>query len=71
MQDGKKKKIRVYNEDNSKERNMGWKFLKKYGVAEVWQTPTKYLACYHYGGIFVFTKTLEEANKIALELQYA
>lgn len=49
---------------------MGWKFLKKYGVAEVWQTPTKYLACYHYGGIFVFAETLEEANKIALELQY-
>ena len=47
---------------------MNWKLLRRYSFAEVWQTPTKYLACYHYGGIYVFAESFEEANNIALEL---
>ena len=37
-----------------------WKLLKSYHFVELWKTPTKYLVCYKYGGIFHFVNTFEE-----------
>ena len=54
-----------------------WEFKAKFGHWEVWKTPSKFLACYHYERIFVFsyhyerifvfTDTLKEAMEIAIE----
>ena len=46
-----------------------WEFKAKFGHWEVWKTPSKFLACYHYERIFVFTDTLKEAMKIAIEMK--
>lgn len=42
----------------------GWKRLKWYpsGI-EVWKTPTRYLTCHHYLGIFRFSDTIDDAFK--------
>ena len=45
-----------------------WEFKAKFGHWEVWKTPSKFLACYHYERIFVFTDTLKEAMEIAMEI---
>lgn len=37
-----------------------WKLLKSYKFIDLWKTPTKYLVCYHYGGIYKFFETYEE-----------
>lgn len=41
-----------------------WKLLKSYHFVELWKTPTKYLVCYKYGGIFHFVDTFEEGVKL-------
>ena len=41
-----------------------WEFKAKFGHWEVWKTPSKFLACYHYERIFVFTDTLKEAMEM-------
>lgn len=43
---------------------MGWKFLYKKGVWELWKTPTKYLVCYHYGGKYEFCPDYQTAKTI-------
>ena len=48
--------------------NCGWMKLAQKGPIEIWKTPTMYLACYHYLGIFEFTPTLDECKKKAEEL---
>lgn len=47
---------------------MIWKFITRIGFVEVWETHTRYLACYHYGRIFYFVDTKEEAIEVAKEL---
>lgn len=39
----------------------GWKLLYKFDRVEVWKTPTKYLTCSKYDGLFDFFDTLEES----------
>ena len=46
-----------------------WEFKAKFGHWEVWKTPSKFLVCYHYERIFVFTDTLKEAMEIAMEME--
>jgi hypothetical protein len=47
---------------------MGWTLLRKYSYfVEVWETPTKFLACDHYHGIYFFKDSFEEANNTAIE----
>ena len=41
----------------------GWKRITSQGFVEVWMTPTKYLTCYKYGGIFIFSSSLDEAKR--------
>ncbi len=46
-----------------------WEFKAKFEHWEVRKTPSKFLACYHYERIFVFTDTLKEAMEIAKEMK--
>ena len=46
----------------------GWKLLSTKEMVEVWQTCTRYLACYKYGGKFVFCDSFEEAKAAAIEI---
>lgn len=39
----------------------GWSSLKRLDFIEIWKTPTKYLTCAHYEGIFIFANTYSEA----------
>lgn len=39
----------------------GWNLLKRLDFIEIWKTPTKYLTCAHYEGIFIFANTYSEA----------
>jgi len=45
-----------------------WQLINKIGIVEIWKTSVSYLTCYQYGGIFIFSKSLEEANQISREL---
>ena len=39
----------------------GWHFVKKAaGTIEVWKTPTKWLVCAHYEGVFKFVDHKEQ-----------
>ena len=50
-------------EDNAIIRNLcGWEKITTKGFVEVWKTPTKFLTCYKYGGIFIFCNSEEEAR---------
>lgn len=40
---------------------MGWKFLGKRNNYELWETPGKFLVCWHYCGIFEFFNSYNEA----------
>lgn len=39
----------------------GWKLLYKFDRIKVWKTPTKYLTCSKYEGLFDLFDTLEES----------
>ena len=45
-----------------------WKLLKTYKFVEVWKTPTKYLVCYHYGGVFKYCTSYSDALKSIKEV---
>jgi len=49
----------------------GWHFIcKAANQVEVWKTPTRYLVCSHYDGIFKFVdhqKDIENAIRIVSE----
>ena len=47
---------------------MNWQFLNRFEFVEVWRTPTRYLSCYHYGGIYHFCSSYEEALKVAKQI---
>lgn len=45
-----------------------WMKIAQLGPIEIWKTPNKYLACYHYLKLFEFVPTLEEAKEKAMLL---
>ena len=47
---------------NEIESTCGWVKITQLGPIEIWKTPNKYLACYHYLNLFEFVLTLEEAK---------
>ena len=48
---------------------MNWKRLFVYNYyTELWKTPTKYLVCIKYEGLFKFFKKYDDAKKFALEI---
>lgn len=52
-------------EHNWIESTCGWVKITQWGPIEIWKTPNKYLACYHYLNLFEFVPTLEEAKEKA------
>lgn len=46
----------------------GWEFLGWKGPVESWKTPTRWLACIHYDGIFRFVDSKTELEKVVQEL---
>ena len=52
-------------EHNEIESTCGWVKITQWGPIEIWKTPNKYLACYHYLNLFEFVPTLEEAKEKA------
>ena len=50
---------------NEIESTYGWMKITQLGPIEIWKTPNKYLACYHYLNLFEFVPTLEEAKEKA------
>lgn len=46
----------------------GWEFLGWKGPVESWKTPTRWLACIHYDGIFRFVDSKAELEKAVQEL---
>ena len=52
-------------EHNEIENTCGWAKITQWGPIEIWKTPNKYLACYHYLNLFEFVPTLEEAKEKA------
>ncbi len=55
-------------EHNEIESTCGWAKITQWGPIEIWKTPNKYLACYHYLNLFEFVPTLEEAKEKAMLL---
>lgn len=55
-------------EHNEIESTCGWAKITQRGPIEIWKTPNKYLACYHYLNLFEFVPTLEEAKEKAMLL---
>lgn len=52
----------------AEEKLFGWRKLSNIGVAEIWKTPTKYLAGIHYLDIAKFCNSLDQAKAIARKL---
>lgn len=50
---------------NEIESTCGWVKITQLGPIEIWKTPNKYLACYHYLNLFEFVSTLEKAKEKA------
>lgn len=48
-----------------------WKQILKIGTIEVWQTPSKFLVCKHYDGVFKFfenpKKAIDYAHSMRIE----
>lgn len=49
------------NENTVANNVLGWNLLKRLDFIEIWKTPTKYLTCAHYEGVFIFANTYNEA----------
>lgn len=47
----------------------GWKLIHTIGLIQVWKTPTMYLTCIKYFGVFRFFRTLKEAIDEANKLK--
>lgn len=47
----------------------GWHYLGRAGGrVELWKTPTMWLACSHYDGVFRFAKSRQDLDKAVQEV---
>lgn len=63
------KQKNIFSENDKIGTEHGWRFITAVNkLIEVWKTPTRFLSCYKYGGVFVFSDSENEALEIAKEL---